>query len=81
MRLRGFIARSIRWLLFNGLIVTCLGAVNPAELRYGVKGLPVSLGNPYVADGLTADSVLNAIFDGVTQLDINGNPILALALS
>ena len=81
MRIGHLIALSARWARFGGLAVMCLGAANAAELRYGVKGLPVSLGNPYIASGPTADAVLNALFDGLARLDANGNPAPALALS
>ena len=81
LRLRIFISRLVWCLHICGLIVVGAGAATATELRYGVRGLPMSLGNPYVADGPVADAVLSALFDGLTRLDSNGSPAPALAVS
>jgi peptide/nickel transport system substrate-binding protein len=52
-----------------------------AELRYGSKGVPVSFGNPYMANGSPSNYVWAAMFDALTQIDANGQLQPALALS
>ena len=49
------------------------------DLRYGAKGLPVSFGNPYTANGSPSNYVWAAMFDGLTRLDKDGNLAPALA--
>lgn len=74
-------SRSVRWLCCGGLVYICLSVADAAELRIGVKGLPVTLANPYVAASPASAAVLSALFDGLTRLDANGVPAPALALS
>ncbi|MBL8643162.1 MAG: hypothetical protein JNK21_04450, partial [Rhodospirillaceae bacterium] len=44
----------------------------PVELRYGSKGVPVSFGNPYMANGSPSSYVWLAMFDALTQIDAKG---------
>jgi peptide/nickel transport system substrate-binding protein len=81
LRLRTLISRLVRCLHICGLIIAGIGAATATELRYGVRGLPLSLGDPYVADGPAVNTVLSALFDGLTRLDSNGNPAPGLAAS
>jgi peptide/nickel transport system substrate-binding protein len=67
--------------LLPALLCVLTGAASGAELRYGSKGLPVSFGNPYTANGSPSNYVWLAMFDGLTQLDADGRlqPALATA--
>jgi peptide/nickel transport system substrate-binding protein len=59
-----------------------LAAVSDAgavDLRFGAKGLPVSLGNPYAANGSPGTFVWSAMYDGLTRLDKDGAIAPALA--
>jgi peptide/nickel transport system substrate-binding protein len=68
-------------LLFGGLVIAVLSPVVAADLKYGVKGFPPSLGNPYVVAGPATDAVLDAVFDGLARLDSSGVLAPALALT
>jgi peptide/nickel transport system substrate-binding protein len=63
------------------LAVATVGGASAFDLRYGTKGLPVSYGNPYMANGSPAMFTWSAMFDGLTQMDEKGRPEPALALS
>jgi peptide/nickel transport system substrate-binding protein len=69
--------------LMCNLMLACLSmsAVSAAELRYGSKGIPVSFGNPYMANGSPSNYVWAAMFDALTQIDAQGKLQPALALS
>lgn len=56
-------------------------AIAETELRYGTKGLPISYGNPYKANGTPSNFVWLGIFDALTRLDPDGNLVPALATS
>ncbi len=58
-----------------------LSAAAAAELRYGSKGVPVSFGNPYMANGSPGNYVWAAMFDALTAIDGQGKLLPALALS
>jgi peptide/nickel transport system substrate-binding protein len=50
-------------------------------LRIGVNGFPASLGNPYRGNGRPGTLIWYALFDGLTQLDEQGELAPALAVS
>jgi peptide/nickel transport system substrate-binding protein len=50
-------------------------------LRVGLNGFPASLGNPFKGNGRPGTLVWYALFDGLTQLDVDGRLRPALALS
>jgi len=64
-----------------GMALVVAQAASSAELRYGSKGVPVSFGNPYMANGSPSNYVWAAMFDALTQIDAQGNLQPALALS
>lgn len=66
-----------------GLLIAAGAARDAAsfDIRYGTKGLPVSHGNPYMANGSPSMFTWMAMFDGLTQLDVEGRLSPALALS
>ncbi|MDX2144007.1 MAG: ABC transporter substrate-binding protein [Rhodospirillaceae bacterium] len=67
-------------LVLMGLSVLAVCTTAAAmELRYGSKGLPVSFGNPFTANGSPSNYVWLAMFDGLTQLDVAGQLQPALA--
>lgn len=53
----------------------------PSTLRIGVNGFPASLGNPYRGNGRPGTLIWYALFDGLTQLDEQGELVPALAVS
>lgn len=63
------------------LLAGTIGASAETELRYGTKGLPISYGNPYKANGTPSNFVWLGIFDALTRLDPDGNLVPALATS
>lgn len=71
--------------LVCGLVIGMMAgtpmAVAETELRYGTKGLPISYGNPYKANGTPSNFVWLGIFDALTRLDEDGNLVPALATS
>jgi peptide/nickel transport system substrate-binding protein len=50
-------------------------------LNVGGTELPANLGNPYAAIGVTPGSILGAIYDGLTQIDSDGQLKPAIATS
>ncbi len=71
---------------FLAISITALslaGASNAfAEtLNVGGTELPATLGNPYAAIGVTPGSILGAIYDGLTQIDSDGQLKPAIATS
>ena len=50
-------------------------------LRYAVHDLPVTYGNPYMANGIPSSFVWLGIFDALTKLDTDGSLIPGLATS
>ena len=64
-------------------LLAVVGASHAAafDLRYGTKGLPISHGNPFMANGSPGMFTWMAMFDGLTQLDAEGRLSPALALS
>lgn len=72
------ISRFVVALCLAATLATSAGA---SELRYGSKGVPVSFGNPYMANGSPAMYVWFAMFDALTQVDARGELVPALALS
>ena len=66
--------------MIGGLMMTTATA-SASELRYGSKGLPVSFGNPYMANGSPSNYVWAAMFDALTQIDETGQLQPALAES
>ncbi len=72
----------IQYLFIFALGACALAApASAAELRYGSKGVPVSFGNPYMANGSPANYVWAAMFDALTQMDQQGKLQPALAMS
>lgn len=59
----------------------CAFAADAVTLRVARNELPATLGNPYAAAGQPGFGVWSAIFDGLTQIDIQGNVVPSLAQS
>ena len=68
-------------LIVCALVGLSQAPTSAAELRYGSKGVPVSFGNPYMANGSPGNYVWMAMFDALTQIGADGTLQPALALS
>lgn len=64
-----------------GFLFTINTGQSAETLNVGGTELPASLGNPYAAIGVTPGSILGSIYDGLTQIDSDGQLKPALALS
>ncbi len=64
-----------------GLFVASNAVLASETLNVGGTELPASLGNPYAAISVTPGSILGSIYDGLTQIDADGQLKPALALS
>jgi peptide/nickel transport system substrate-binding protein len=79
---RSFLSmRVLRLFALSVLATLSALPVHAAELRYGSKGVPVSFGNPYMANGSPGSYVWFAMFDALTQIDGKGELKPALAES
>jgi peptide/nickel transport system substrate-binding protein len=68
------------------IAAACIGSIlatgaDAFDLRYGTKGLPISYGNPFMANGSPSNYTWAAMFDGLTQMDADGHLGPALAVS
>ncbi|MBL8629953.1 MAG: ABC transporter substrate-binding protein [Rhodospirillaceae bacterium] len=73
--------RKIRHLALGLAAVLTASSAAAVDLRYGSKGVPVSFGNPYMANGSPSSYVWFAMFDALTQIDGKGQLQPALAQS
>jgi peptide/nickel transport system substrate-binding protein len=73
--------RTFRHFALGLAAVLTATSASAAELRYGSKGVPVSFGNPYMANGSPSSYVWFAMFDALTQIDGKGQLQPALAQS
>ena len=67
--------------IFTGISLLAGGAKAKGVLRYAVHDLPVTYGNPYMANGIPSSFVWLGMFDALTRLDTDGILIPGLATS
>lgn len=70
--------RMFRLLL---VLASFVSTANAVTLRVARNELPPTLGNPYTAAGQPGFGIWSAIFDGLTQIDSQGNVAPSLAIS